>query len=58
MDIFGPAGQNPGRIFNFRNGCMHAMELFCYEAKVPNLELKTWSQQHLGYLPLDTVLFD
>jgi hypothetical protein len=31
---------------------MSAMHLFCYEAKRPNLKLKTWQKQFLGSLPL------
>jgi hypothetical protein len=31
---------------------MSTMHLFCYEAKQPNLKLKTWPEQLLGYLLL------
>jgi hypothetical protein len=31
---------------------MFVMHLFCYEAKQPNLKLKTRPKQLLGYLPL------
>jgi hypothetical protein len=49
-------GQNLGRVFNFRSGCVHAMRLFCYRVKLPNLKLKTRPKQLLGPLPLDIAL--
>ncbi len=38
--------------FNTRSGCMCVMHLCCYEAKQPNLKLKTHLKQLLGSLPL------
>jgi len=35
---------------------MFVMHLFCYEAKQPNLKLKTWPKQLLGSLPIAFVL--
>jgi hypothetical protein len=49
-------GQNLGRVFNFRNGHVHAAHFLCYGVKLPNLKLKTQPKQLLGYLPLDIVL--
>jgi hypothetical protein len=46
-------GQKLGRVFNTRSGCVCDMHLCCYEVKLPNLELKTWPKQLLGYLLLD-----
>ncbi len=45
-------GQNPGQVFNSRSGCIHAVYLFCNEAKRSNLELKTWPRQLSDALPL------
>ncbi len=42
----------PGPSFNSRSGCMCARHLFCYEAKQPNLKLKTRPKQLLGSLPI------
>jgi hypothetical protein len=47
---------NLGRVFNSRSGCMYVMNLCCYEAKQPNLNLKTQPKQLLGYCPLAFVL--
>jgi hypothetical protein len=44
--------QNLGRVFNSRSDWMFVMHLFSYEAKQPNLKLKTRPKQLLGYLPL------
>jgi hypothetical protein len=44
-DKLKPTGQNLGRVFNFRNGRMHAAHLFFCEAEVDDLELKTWPKQ-------------
>jgi hypothetical protein len=54
MDKLKPTGQNLVLVFNTRSGCVYAMHLFCYEAILPNLELKTWDKQLLGYLPQST----
>jgi hypothetical protein len=35
---------------------MRAVEYFCYQAKVSNLELKTWSKQLLVSVLLDIML--
>jgi hypothetical protein len=45
-----------GQVFNFRNGYVHAVNFFCYGAKLPNFKLKTWPKQLLRYLPIDIVL--
>ncbi len=45
-------GQNLGRVFNFSSGCVHAMQLYFFETKLPNLKLKTRPKQLLGSLPL------
>jgi hypothetical protein len=46
--------QNLGRVFFSRIGCVHDVQLFCFETKLPSLELKTWPKKLLGSLPLDT----
>jgi hypothetical protein len=46
------AGQNLGRVFNFRSGRVRAVHLLCYRVKLPSLKLKTWPKQ----LPLDIAL--
>ncbi len=56
MDSLQLKGQNLGRVFNSRSGCMHATHLFGYEAKLPNLKLKTRPKQFLGSLLLDIAL--
>jgi hypothetical protein len=35
-------GQNLGRVFNFRNGCLHAMQLHCFETKLPALKFPAY----------------
>jgi hypothetical protein len=49
-------GQNMGRVFNSRSGYMCVMHLYCYEAKWPNLKLKTRAKELLGSLLLAFVL--
>ncbi len=50
-------GQSLGQGFNSRSDCMSAIiHLFSYEAKQPNLKLKTWSKQLLGSLLLTLAL--
>ncbi len=46
------SGKNLGRVFNFSSGCVHAMQLYFIEVKLPNLKLKTWPKQLLGSLRL------
>jgi hypothetical protein len=58
MDKLQLAEQNLGRVFNFRSGHLHAADLWFYLVKLPNLNLKTWSKQLLGSLPLDIALND
>jgi hypothetical protein len=41
MDKLKPTGQNLGRVFYFRSGCMCATHFSSYEAKLSNLKLKT-----------------
>ncbi len=38
-------GQNLGRVFNSRSGCMHYAHLHFLEAKLPSLKLETWFKQ-------------
>jgi hypothetical protein len=56
MDKLQLTGQNLGRVFNSRSGCMCAMPFRCYEAKQPNLKLKTQPEQLLGSLPIALAL--
>jgi hypothetical protein len=49
-------GENLGWLFNFRMGCVHATQLYYFEAKRPNLKLKTRPKQLLGYLTFLPVL--
>ncbi len=41
MDKLQLAGQNLGRVFNFRSGYFHALQLRYYQVKRYNLKLKT-----------------
>jgi hypothetical protein len=50
-DRVSETGQNQGLVFNSRLGCVHAMQLHCYETKQPNLKLKTRPKQLLDPLP-------
>jgi hypothetical protein len=54
MDKLQLTGQNLGRVFNFRSGCLHSAHLRRHQVKLPNLKLKTRPKQLLGSLPLDT----
>jgi len=45
-------GQNLGQVFNFEFDHLHAENIWCYQAKLPNLKLKTRPKQLLGSLPL------
>jgi len=56
MDKLQLAGRNLGRVFNSRSGCMCAWHLFFYEAKQPNLKLKTMTKQLLHSLPIAIAL--
>jgi hypothetical protein len=56
MDKLQQAEQNLGRVFNSRSGYIPGMTLHFYEAKLPNLNLKAWLRQLLGYLLLNIVL--
>ena len=58
MDKLKLTGQNLGRVFNSRSGCMYAMQLWCCESGRPNLKLKTQPKQLLCSLPLDIVIPD
>jgi hypothetical protein len=51
MDKLQLTGQNLGHVFNSKVGCICA-----YEAKQPNLKLKTRPKQQLGSLPLPFAL--
>jgi hypothetical protein len=56
MDKLQLTGRNLGRVFNSRRGCVRAMQLRCFETKLPNLLLKTRPKQLLASLPLDIAL--
>jgi len=58
MDILQLVERNLGLVFNSRSGCMCARHLFCYDAKQPNLKLKTRSKQLVGSLPIAFALPD
>ncbi len=45
MDKLQLTGQNPGRVFNSRSGCMHDVNLHCFEAKLNNLKLERQGKQ-------------
>jgi hypothetical protein len=51
-----PTGQNLGRVFNFRNGRVHAVHFLCYKVKLPNLNVKNWPKQLSGFLLLNIML--
>jgi hypothetical protein len=51
MDKLQLTGQNLGRVFNFRNGCVHAIHFLCYGVKLTNLKLKTRPKQPIDPLP-------
>jgi hypothetical protein len=51
MDKLQLTGQNLGRVFNFRNGRVHAVHFLCYGVKLPNFKLKTWPKQPIDPLP-------
>ncbi len=56
MDKLQLTGKNLARVFNYRNGRVHAMHLLCYRVKLPYLKLKTRPYQLIGSLPLDIML--
>ncbi len=56
MDKLKLTGQNRGRVFNSRGGHVYAVPSCGYLSKLPNLKLKTWPKQRLGYLRLDIKL--
>jgi hypothetical protein len=56
MDKLQLTGQNLGRVFNSKTGFMYPMRLYCFEAKLNNLKLKTQPQQLLGYILFDILL--
>ncbi len=45
--------KNLRRVFNNESGCVYLVNLCCFEAKRPNLKLKTCPEHFLGSLPLD-----
>jgi hypothetical protein len=49
-------GQNLGRVFNSKTGFMYPMRIYCFEAKLHNLKLKTRPKQLLGYILFDITL--
>jgi hypothetical protein len=56
MDKIMLTGQNLVRVFNSRLGRACIRNVIVDITKQPNLKLKTWSKQLLGYLPLAFVL--
>ncbi len=52
-DKFLLKGQNLEQVFNSRSVRTRVMHFCCYEAKLPNLKLKTLIRQVLSSLPLD-----
>jgi hypothetical protein len=56
MDKLQLTGQNLGRVFNFKSGHLHADTFLVLSVKRPNLQLKTWPEQLLAYLPLVNAL--
>jgi hypothetical protein len=52
MDKLQLTGQNLGRVYNFRNGHLHAATFSVLSVKLPNLQLKTQPKQLQGSLPL------
>jgi hypothetical protein len=56
MNKLQQTGQNLGWLLNSRSSCAHAVQLWCFETKLPNLKLKTRPEQLIGYLPLDIAL--
>jgi hypothetical protein len=47
-------GRTLGLVYSSRSGRIHAMHLLSSGAIRPNLVLKTWPEQLLGSLPLNT----
>jgi hypothetical protein len=56
MDKLKLTGRNLGRVFKFRRGCLHSIQLYYFETKLPNLKLKTRAKQLLGALLVDITL--
>jgi hypothetical protein len=56
MDKLYLAGQNLGRVFNFRYGCVGTTCTSYITMKLPNLNWKTRPKHLLDYLPLAFVL--
>ncbi len=56
MDKLNLTGRNLGRVFEFRRGYLHAIQLYYFETKLPNLKLKTRPKQLLGSLQVDIAL--
>jgi hypothetical protein len=52
MDKLPSTDQNPGRVFNSRSVCTRAMHFHPYEAKQPNLKLKSQSKQGMGKIEI------
>jgi hypothetical protein len=51
IDKHSQAGQNLGRVFNFRHGILPTPCTSFITEKLPNLKLITWPEQLLGFLP-------
>ncbi len=52
MDKLQLAGQNLGRVFNFRSGHMHAAAFLVLSVKLPNLQLKARHQTTSRFSPV------
>jgi len=51
-------GQNLVQILKFRRDCLHVIQSYYLETKLPDLKLKTRPKQLLGYLRVDIALPD
>jgi hypothetical protein len=51
MDKVQLAGQNLGRVFNSRSGCMCARHLFCHEAKRAQVKVENSAQTTFRLFP-------
>ncbi len=52
MDKLWLTGQNLGRVFYSRSGCVRAMQLSCFETKRPSLKLKTRPKTTFKFSPI------
>jgi len=52
MDKLWLTGQNLGRVFYSRSGCVRAVQLSCFETKRPSLKLKTRPKTTFKFSPI------